>query len=255
MKKLIVSCLAFVTMLPFAFVIGCNSSTGTMPGVPTATATPGTYTLLQPIQQPMVLLASAANYAVLSYAGITNSGATTVCGSLGTYPSASVDGGIQVICGGVREVATGNANTAKTDLGYAYTDAAGRTGGAIIPAGGNIAGQTLYRGLYTCGGNLNVASGDLTLDGLGDANAVFIFQVTGNLVAGPGAKVILTNSAQADHVFWQVTGFCSLDTTVRFVGNVMVYQAVTMNTGARLEGRALAKTQNVTFLANQITFP
>jgi hypothetical protein len=166
-----------------------------------------------------------------------------------------VGGGIAIICGGSSQVATGAANTAQTDLGYAYTDAAGRSGGAIIPAGANVAGQTLYRGLYTCGGNINVASGHLTLDGQGDPNAVFIFQVTGNFIAGPGAAILLTNSAAADHVFWQVTGYAAFNTTAVMVGNFMAHTAVTFNTGANLEGRALAQTQNVTFLANHITFP
>jgi len=203
----------------------------------------------------MVNLNSAANFAVLSYAGITNSGATTVCGSLGTFPNASVDGGIIVICGGTRQVATTPAGTAETDLGTAYTDAMGRSGGAVIPAGGDIGGQTLTPGLYSDLGDLHVKTGDLTLDAKGNANAVFIIQVTGDLIVASARMVHLINGAQAANIFWAVTGYCSLDTTVSFAGNVMAHTAVTFNTGASLEGRALASTQNVTFLANNITFP
>jgi hypothetical protein len=203
----------------------------------------------------MVNLLSAANFGVLSYAGITNSGATTVCGSLGTFPSASVDGGIVVICGGTREVATGIANTAQTDLGTAYTDAMGRSGGATLPPGADIGGQTLYPGLYFETGNLNVSSADVHLNAQGNPNAIFIFQVHGDLVIGPGRQVFLDNAAQAGNVFWAVQGYAALNTTVKFVGNIMAHTAVTMNTLARLEGRALASTQNVTFLANTISFP
>lgn len=267
MKKIIV-CLILMALLPVALMVGCSSSApsnpsnastpsgfGTATPTFTATSTPGSYTTVQLTPQAMVNLNSAANFAVLSYAGITNTGATTVCGSLGTFPNASVDGGIIVICGGTRQVATTPAGTAETDLGTAYTDAMGRSGGAVIPAGGDIGGQTLAPGLYTDLGDLHVKTGDLTLDAKGNANAVFIIQVTGDMIVAPARMVHLINGAQAANIFWTVTGFCSLDTTVAFAGNVMAHTAVTFNTGASLEGRALASTQNVTFLANNITFP
>jgi len=266
-KKIIV-CLILTALLPVALMVGCSSSTPSNPssvstpsgfGTPTPTftptATPASYTTVQLTPQAMVNLNSAANYAVLSYAGITNSGATTVCGSLGTFPNASVDGGIIVICGGSRQVAASPAATAETDLGTAYTDAAGRTGGAVIPAGADIGGQTLYPGIYTDTGNLYLTSADMTINARGNANAVFIIQVTGNLIVASARQVHLTNGAQAANIFWAVAGLCSLDTTSSFAGNVMAHTAVTFNTGASLEGRALASTQNVTFLANNITFP
>jgi hypothetical protein len=206
----------------------------------------------------MVVLASAANYGALSASGITNSGATTICGGLGSTTPPD-PGGIQVNCGGPTDFANGAASTAENDLGIAYADAQGRTGGSIIPAGADIGGQTFYEGLYTCTGSLNIASSDVYLDAQGDPNAVFIFQVNGgalnNLVVGPGRQVHLTNSAQADHVFWAVSGYCSLDTTVQMAGNIMAWSQITFNTGAKLEGRALALTADITFLANTISFP
>ena len=256
--------LGIVAFLPAAFIataliVGCDSKSAapSSPSGPaaTATSTPAAFTTPQTTPMAMVNLGSAASYAVLSYSGITNSGATTVCGSLGTFPSAAVDGGIVVICAGTLQVATGAANTAETDLGTAYTDAMGRTGGVILPPGADIGGQTLYPGLYSDVGDLNVATADVHLDAQGNSNAVFIFQVHGNLVVAPGRQVFLTNSAAAANIFWAVQGYAALNTTVKFVGNIMAHSAVTMNTGSTLEGRALASTQNVTFLANQITFP
>src|SRR5579859_1442884 len=114
-----------VAFVAVAFMVGCDNkkTAPTGPGgpaaTPTQTSTPGSYTTPQATPMAMVNLGSAANFAVLSYSGITNSGPTTVCGSLGTFPSASVAGGIVVICSGTREVATGVANTAETDLGTA----------------------------------------------------------------------------------------------------------------------------------------
>ncbi len=246
-----------------AFMAGCGSSNPSGPPgpgstatpTPVATSTPAFYATPQTTPQAMVNMGTAANFAVLSYSGITNSGATTVCGNLGTFPSAAVDGGIALICGGTRQIATGIAATAESDLTTAYNDAMGRTGGASLPAGADIGGQTLYAGLYVDAGDLNVSSADVHLDAQGNPNAVFIFQVQGNLIVGPGRQVFLSNGAQASNVFWAETGYASLNTSVQFVGNVMAHTAVTMNTGSKLEGRALASTQNVTFLANTISFP
>jgi hypothetical protein len=254
MKKFIGSFI-LLSAMPFALMVGCGSNTnpsgpgssGTPTATPTITATPQT-------AQAMVVLGAAGNYGVLAATGITNSGATTVCGSLGCGNS-SVAGGIVVICAGATDEANGNASAAEGALTTAYNDAAGRTGGVVIPPGGDIGGQTLYQGLYTDLGDLHVLTADLTLDAQGNANAVFIIQVTGNLVVASARKVHLINGAQAANVFWQVTGYCSLDTTAAFAGNVMTHTQVTFNTGASLEGRALAQTANVTFLANNITFP
>jgi hypothetical protein len=209
----------------------------------------------------MVNLGSAANYVILSYTGISNSGPSTTCGGYGVYPDGwtSVTGSPAIVenCGGAIDVGDGTANTAKQDLGTAYTDAMGRPTGATLAPGGDLGGQTLYPGVYTISSDLNLSSADLTLDALGDATAVFIFQVKtgGNLIVGPGRQVILAGNAQAANVFWAVSGYCSLDTTVSFVGNIMAYTSVTFNTGAVLLGRALASNGNVTLLTNTITHP
>jgi len=227
------------------------------PGSPTSTPTP--LVIATPtVVQNTVNLGSAGSYAVLAYSGITNSGASSLCGNLGLSPKSSVGGGIVLIpsCGGIRNIDNTAANTAKGDLGIAFTDAMGRTGGATLPPNADLGGLTLYPGLYFESGDINLGSGDLTLDALGDSTAVFIFQAKGSFIrATSGRKVILAGGAQANNVFWVTAGYCSLGTTVQFAGTIMAYSSVTMNTGATLNGRALAKTGNVTLLANTITDP
>jgi hypothetical protein len=210
--------------------------------------------------QATVDLGSAANYVILSYTGISNSGPSTTCGGYGVYPYGltSVTGTvIDEECGGAIDVGDATANTAKLDLGTAYTDAMGRPSGATLAPGSDIGGETLYPGCYVINSDLNISSADLTLDAQGNANAVFIFQVKtgGNLIVGPGRQVILSGKAEAANVFWAVSGYCSLDTTVQFVGNILAYTSVTLNTGATLVGRALASNGDVTLLTNTITHP
>ena len=275
--KKMIGCLYGLTLFAAAFLAGCNGDNaalgpggngrygiGTAPNTatphmtpaitPIVTSTPAAFTTPQTTPIAMVNLGSAGNYAVLSYSGITNSGATTVCGNLGTYPSASVDGGIVMTCSGTRQVATGAANTAETDLGNAYTDTMGRTGGVLV-TNADIGGQTFYPGLYQGTGNLTVASADVHLNAKGNPNAVFVFKVQGDLIVGPGRQVFSDNGAQAANVFWAVQGYAALDTTAQFVGNILAYTSISMSTASKLEGRALAMTQNVTFLDSQITFP
>jgi hypothetical protein len=252
-KKLI-GCLVLAALIPLAWLGGCSNNT--------SGPSSGSVTFLTPrptfppqSAQATVNLGSAANYGILAYAAITNSGHSTVCGSLGIAPLSSVSGGIVLDCGGVRHIDDTAAGIAMGDLNTAYTDAAGRSGGQLLPGGSDIGGDRLTPGLYTSNGDLLVSSKDLTLDAKGKSNAVFIFQVAGNLNATSGRKVLLVGGAKASNVFWQVAGFCSLGTTVSFVGTIMAYTSVTLNTGARLNGRALAETGNVTLLANTITVP
>ena len=84
--------------------------------------------------------------------------------------------------------------TAYSDFLAAYAEIKGRAPGAVLPA---MEGVTLTPGLYTAGAATGLAANtSVTLDGRGDANAVFVFQVNGALAMGAGAKVKVTGRAQ-----------------------------------------------------------
>jgi hypothetical protein len=120
---------------------------------------------------------------------------------------------------------------------------------------GNIGGLTLAPGLYKSTSSLAISSGDLTLDAQGDANAVFIFQIASTLTTTPGRQVILSGGAQAKNIFWQVGSSATLGTTTIFKGTIMADQSITLNTGATLDGRALARIGAVTLDSNTVTKP
>lgn len=72
-----------------------------------------------------------------------------------------------------------------------------------------LGNRTLAPGTYTSATFYNITQGPLTLDAQGDTNAYWIFQMGSSLQVGtPTApqSVILTNGAQASHVFWAVGG-------------------------------------------------
>jgi hypothetical protein len=202
-----------------------------------------------------VALASTSGFGVLAGAGVTNTGATVITGDLGTSPTASVTGFQTVDAGpgtvsGTIHQADATAATAQTDLTTAYNDAAGRTTGAVSVSG-DLTGLTLGPGLYKSTSSLAI-TGTLTLNGLGHSDAKFIIQMASTLTTGPGSQVVLIGGAQASNIIWQVGTSATLGTNSLFKGTIMADQSITMNTGAHLDGRALARIGAVTLDTNAI---
>lgn len=232
-----------------------------------------------------VNLFSAENFSIISKAGITNTGshASLITGNIGSSPISST-GMDNVFCSeitgtiyGVDAAYVGSGDqscyagnpplsnktlidNAVLDMGIAYTDAAGRTApdGVDLYAG-HIGGQTFTAGLYKWNTDVDVAT-DVTLDG--GASDVWIFQISGNLTlaaAGSvisGTHVILLNGAKAENVFWQVGGLtgATLGTYATFNGNILSAKQIILETGAILNGRALAQSQ-VTLDSNMVSIP
>jgi len=75
------------------------------------------------------------------------------------------------------------------------------------------------------------------------------------LITTSGRQVILSGGAQAANIFWQVGSSATLGTTSVFKGNILALASITANTGATLDGRALARNGAVALDANTITVP
>ena len=207
---------------------------------------------LQTTVQPAVALAGAGVFAVLSGSAISNTGATTVTGDMGLSPGSSIGGFPPGILVGTQHINDISANQAKSDLTTAYNDAAGRTATDIVTISGNIGGRTITPGLYKSTSSLAVSSGDVTFDAKGNASAIFIIQIASTLTTTSGRKVILSGGAQAGNIFWQVGTSATFGTTSVFKGNVLAMQSITFNTGATLDGKALARNGAVVMAGNTI---
>jgi hypothetical protein len=222
-------------------------------------------------------LGTAGNFVLLSKSGIPNTGATAITGNIGVSPIDStaitgfglvmdVTNQFSTSVGGPGNV-TGkvfaadyavptpaNMTTAISDMETAYIDAAGRTLPDFTELGaGDISGMTLVPGLYKWGTGLLIDIRGVTLSG--GADDVWILQIAADLTVNNNAIVTLAG-AQAKNIFWQVGGGTgvSLGTGCSFEGNILAAKAIVINTGATLNGRALAQT-NVTLDANIITAP
>jgi hypothetical protein len=203
--------------------------------------------------QAPVALGSAGTFGVLAGTTVTSTGGSVVNGDLGISPGNMLTG--SPIVNGILHLADPAAAQAQADLLIAYNDAAGRTLGAV-GVSGNLGGLTLGPGLYKSSTSLEISSGDLTLDGLGDTNAVWIFQMATTLVTFTGRQVILSGGAQPGNIFWQVGSSATIGGSSVFKGTILASQSITMNTlGSALGGRALAQHGEVALDANAVTIP
>lgn len=203
--------------------------------------------------QAPISLGVAGNFAVLAGSTVTNTGLTTVTGDLGVSPGTAVTGFPPGILVGTQHTDPTSA-TAIANLTTAYNEAAGRSLCAVTVAG-NLGGQTLPPGLYKSTSFLEISSGDLTLDAQGDPDAIWVFQMATTLTTTIGRQVILINGATPGNVYWQVGSSATIGIGSTFQGTIMADQAITLNTGATLDGRALARIAAVTLDTNAVVLP
>ena len=217
-----------------------------------------------------VNLGTTGDFVIISKAGISTTGTTQITGDIGISPAAaSYITGFGLIMDASNTFSTSSLITGKvytadyttptptkmttavSDMETAYTNAAGRT----LPDytelyTGDLSGRTLTHGLYKWSTGVQVSSSGVTISGT--ASDVWIFQIAQNLELTSGAIVTLSGGAQASNIFWQVAGQVTLGTTVAMKGIILCKTLIVMNTGATLNGRALAQTA-VTLDANIVT--
>jgi hypothetical protein len=195
-------------------------------------------------------LGTAASFAVLGGTGITNTGPTTITGDIGTFPTATITGLTSMTVSGTNHAGDSVTQGAKSDLTTAYTTAAGEGPTTAIAA--DLVGRTLQPGVYNSASAVGL-SGVLTLDAAGDPNAVWVFQAGSTLITASGSRIVLLNGAQSCHVFWQVGSSATLGTGSRFVGTILALTSISLQTGATVDGRVLARNGAVTLDTNTIT--
>jgi hypothetical protein len=203
-----------------------------------------------------VNLGTANNYAVLAGSAITSTGPTVLNGGLGLTPGSSVTGG--PIVNGLYDVDNAAALQAQNDLTTAYNHAAGLARTQTL-TGLDLGNRTLTPGVYFFADSAEL-TGQLTLDGRGLADPVFVFQIGSTLTTASGSSVVTINddgsATPGISVFWQIGSSATLGTSTAFEGNILALTSITLDTGATdLDGRVLARNGAVTLDDNTITAP
>jgi len=233
----------------------------------------------------VINLGLATPFAIAATAGVTNTNTapiTHINGNVVLYPNqtcnaVTVDnaGGFG-LCGGMAPTISGTVITnlypdtttsaaIRASLSAAFLSitppagppAVGTLGGGTPMAApttlGDVAGNPLVLGdnWFTPGVYTSITSilinGDITLDGQGDPNAVFVFQSASSLTTADGApspgahaRVLLTNGTKASNVWWQVASSATIGSYSEFRGNILAAFDIMMKTGATACGRSMA---------------
>lgn len=196
----------------------------------------------------------------------TAANAGTVNGTIYTC-TVSSSGPTSAANGGPNVASCAIATNALFDAQTAYNALSLLTGGTD-PGFGQLGGLILAPGIYrSAGGPFVLATLDLTLDGQGDTNAVWIFQMPAGAltVGGPGdsRSVLLIRGAQAKNVFWQVGTSATINGIIgggTMVGTILASTAISISTTgvivpATLNGRAIAFGASITMNNAVINVP
>lgn len=198
-------------------------------------------------------LGTAADFAVLAGSTVTNTGPSVLIGNLGVSPGTAVIGfppGI-VTPPGATHAANAVAGQAQVDLTTAYNALSGRPTTADL-TGQNLGGRTLVPGVYNFNSSAQL-TGALTLNALGNPNAVFIFNIASTLTTASASSVTVIGGGQGTNVFWRVGSSATLGSATTFVGDILALTSITLVTGANITcGAALARNGAVTLDTNNI---
>jgi hypothetical protein len=197
-------------------------------------------------------LGSAQSFAVLGGSTVTNTGPSLITGDLGVSPGSAVTGFPPgTVVSGTIHAADAFALSAQGSVTTAYNSLAGQACTQDL-TGQDLGGKILTAGVY-CFSSSAQLTGTLTLDAQGNAGAVFIFKMGSTLTTASGSSVVLINGASPCNVFWQVGSSATLGTTTAFTGNILALTSITLNTGATMAGRALARNGAVTLDSNNVS--
>lgn len=217
-----------------------------------------------------VNLGTADDYVILAKSGISTVPESDITGDIAISPAAASSiTGFSLTADASNEFATATQvsgkvyasnyspptpsllTTAVGDMELGFTAASGRAADVTELGAGDVSGMTLEAGVYKWSSGLMITS-DVTLEGSSDD--VWIFQIAQDLTVTSGANILLEGGAVPQNVFWQVSGRVDIGTTAHLEGVIMSQTAITMATGATINGRLLAQTA-VELDSNTVTQP
>lgn len=195
-------------------------------------------------------LGSAQAFAVLGGSTVTNTGPSLINGSVGVWAGSAITGFPPgTVTNGSLYFGDAVAQQAQSDASSAFSVFAGMAMTQDL-TGQDLGGMVLTPGVYFFESSAQLTN-SVTLDALGDPNALFVFQIGSTLTTASASSVLMINQGTGCNVYWQVGSSATLGTTTDFRGSILAQASVTMNTNASItEGRAIALTGAVTLDSN-----
>lgn len=199
-----------------------------------------------------ILGSDLGTFAVLGGQTVTNTGPSAITGNLGVFPGSAITGFPPGTLNGSEYTAGAFAGTAQSQLSTAITSLGSLGPGTTLSS--SLTGRTLLPGVYTVSAGTTNLAGILTLNGNGNPNAFWDFQMPSTLITSSGSGVNVINTGAGASVYWNVGSSATLGTDTSFEGNILASTSITLDAGATIGcGRALASTGSVTMDANTVS--
>lgn len=198
-------------------------------------------------------LGRVASFALFTTAGaFSNVGTSTISGDIGTHAGALTGFPPGTLSGSIH-IADSVTTLAATNLGTSAAFLSTLTCGSTLSTTlGN--GQILTPNVY-CITTLATLNGNLILIGMGNPNAIFVIKVNGALSTGISSKVLLTNSAHQDNVYWYINGAFILSDSSLFKGTLICNGAISLLQKASIVGRALSTAGAISIFTTSNSLP
>jgi len=211
------------------------------------------------IKASSVSLGSASNFSIFAGAAITNVGRSRLNGGVGVNPGTAITGGETIFTNLAETASVSEVNKLiSTNVLASIIAANDLITTQKITAHSDIAAelgeQTICPGIYKSDAAFGL-TGTLTLDGNKDPNSVFIFITPAAFTSAAASRIILSNGAKAENVYWQLGAAATLGASSFFTGTILAEAAITAGAGVHIHGRFLSKSAAVTLDSNCILVP
>jgi len=189
-----------------------------------------------------LLTEDTQSYIVFSGSGYTFAGgvnSTFLTGDLGSFPTASpLSGNTMVTLTGRENFNATETNVYANQVITSYNNALAKPN--RMPISGDIGGLTLTPGVYFAATTLGI-TGNITLDGEGNSDSVFIFITGTALFTMANTNVLLTRNAQLCHVYWIVGSSVTLGANNNIGGSFNAYASISVGAGTSIKGHLHAR--------------